>query len=319
MRSFLPILLLLSVAAKAQDKLMAVTENGKPFILKKVGQSETLFGIARYFGLTPKEIAAANKMDEKAGLKLGQQIKVPLGKSNLGTEYCTGCTRVYYKVPPKEGLFRIATNFNGMGVPALKKLNNLSSDNVSIGQDLVVGYINPGSTPVAIAEKKQPVKTENPPVKTEPAKPVVKEVAKTVNPPLKDSVKKVEEAAVFPVKETILDAGMADPNKRAPELQKSAFTSQFLGKGGSQQTGVSAIFKSTSGWNDNRYYVLMSNVAPGTIVKVQATLTNKVLYAKVLGELPNIKPNEGILIRISNAAASALGGGEDNMDVVVSY
>jgi hypothetical protein len=44
---------------------------------------------------------------------------------------------------------------------------------------------------------------------------------------------------------------------------------------------------------------------------------NKIIYAKVLGEIPPGKESEGLLIRISNAAAAELqlADGRTNLDV----
>ena len=71
-------------------------------------------------------------------------------------------------------------------------------------------------------------------------------------------------------------------------------------------TGSGAIFKSTSGWQDAKYYALMNNITPGTIVRVTNPLNSRTIFAKVLGELPPGKENEGLLIRISNAGAAEL-------------
>ena len=72
-------------------------------------------------------------------------------------------------------------------------------------------------------------------------------------------------------------------------------------------TVTSGIFKTNSGWQDGKYYMLIDDVATGTIVKVINPVNNKAIYAKVLGEMKGIRQNEGLDIRISNAAASSLG------------
>lgn len=84
------------------------------------------------------------------------------------------------------------------------------------------------------------------------------------------------------------------------------------------KSGEAATFKSTSGWQDKKYYVLISNVAPGTILKISSA-ENKVVYAKVLGSMPEMKENDGLLLRISNAAASSLGIIDPKFPVKISY
>ena len=72
-------------------------------------------------------------------------------------------------------------------------------------------------------------------------------------------------------------------------------------------TVTAGIFKTSSGWQDSKYYMLIDNVPTGTIVKLLNPENNKAIYAKVLGEMKGIKQNEGLDIRISNAAAATIG------------
>lgn len=96
------------------------------------------------------------------------------------------------------------------------------------------------------------------------------------------------------------------------------FKSDFS-DGGKSIDGVAGTFKSTSGWQDGKYYALMNNAPVGTIVKVTLPSTGKIVYAKILGQLPDMKESVGLTIRISNAAASELGGGDGKMSVEVGY
>ena len=96
------------------------------------------------------------------------------------------------------------------------------------------------------------------------------------------------------------------------------FRSHF-DESGKSANGVSGIFKSTSGWNDGKYYALMNNVPVGTIVKVTFPSTSKTVYAKVLGQLPDMRESAGLTIRISDAAASELGAGNTKFTVDVKY
>lgn len=87
-----------------------------------------------------------------------------------------------------------------------------------------------------------------------------------------------------------------------------------------EETVTAGIFKTTSGWQDAKYYLLMDKVSPGTIVKVINPTNNKAVYAKVLGEMSGIRQNSGLDVRISNAAASALEISDDGKFIVkVNY
>jgi hypothetical protein len=109
-------------------------------------------------------------------------------------------------------------------------------------------------------------------------------------------------------------------NTPAIKSEKSYFSTLFeqQSKEGKQQkleNSVYGVFKSTSGWQDGKYYVLMNNVVPGTVVKLVRKSTEKVVFAKVLGAVPPGKESEGLSLRVSNAAIAALGLGDAGNDV----
>ena len=86
------------------------------------------------------------------------------------------------------------------------------------------------------------------------------------------------------------------------------------------KTVTAGIFKTSSGWQDAKYYLLIDKVEPGTIVRIINPSNNAAIYAKVLGEMSGIRQNQGLNIRISNAAASALGiDDNDKFIVKVNY
>lgn len=89
--------------------------------------------------------------------------------------------------------------------------------------------------------------------------------------------------------------------------------------GGKSAEGQAGTFKSTSGWQDGKYYALMNNIPVGTIVMITVASSGKVVYAKILGQLPDMKESAGLTIRISNAAASELGEGDARFNVTLKY
>jgi LysM domain-containing protein len=87
-----------------------------------------------------------------------------------------------------------------------------------------------------------------------------------------------------------------------------------------EQTVTSSIFKTTSGWQDAKYYLLINGVEPGTIVKITNPSNSKTIFAKVLYAMDKIRENQGVDMRISDAAASALAVSEtDKFILKVNY
>ncbi len=94
---------------------------------------------------------------------------------------------------------------------------------------------------------------------------------------------------------------------------------QSLKKSIVEESGTAAIFKSTSGWQDGKYYCLHNTATAGSIIKITNKANQRSVYAKVLDVIPDLKQNTGILIRLSNAAADELGAGENNFEALLNY
>lgn len=85
---------------------------------------DTLWALARRFNTTVNAIKSLNNLTSDQ-LSIGQQLKIPSGTQNVIT----------YTVVAGDNLWRIALRFNTT-VDAIKQLNNLTSDRLSIGQQL---------------------------------------------------------------------------------------------------------------------------------------------------------------------------------------
>ncbi|MFM7721105.1 MAG: hypothetical protein ACKO52_08160, partial [Sediminibacterium sp.] len=79
--------------------------------------------------------------------------------------------------------------------------------------------------------------------------------------------------------------------------QKKAATFQTL-------NGTAAVFKSMSGWKDNKFYILTNELPVGTIVRI-TTSDLKSICAKVINALPEV--GNAIQYRLNDAAAAILG------------
>ena len=332
--ALLSILFLLACAlTRAQQvPLIAKVEGGKLFLPHTVAPKENWYSVGRIYNISPKELAPFNGTTIEKGLAIGQSLKVPLEAANFtqsgGPASDEVLVPVHHVVEPKEGLYHISQTYGKVPMESLRKWNKLSSDNLSTGTKLIVGYlkVKKDQSSLASASTKADLPAASTPVTTkvdQPAQPVTTEhKAPPVTPaPIDQPVGKTESKAqpqpVKPAPEPVKTA----PVNTTPTTTTSPNTSSGPGTGGafkpqydeqtrsasaSSVTGAGAVFKSTSGWKDAKYYALMNKVTPGTIVRVTNPANNHAVYAKVLGEIPPGKENDGLLIRISNAAASEL-------------
>lgn len=316
-----------------------------------VKAKETLYSLARLYNVHPRELAAYNNIPVGTGLTLGQVIKIPANPTmaplppatekkeepakepelkkepetkketvikkepvTKTTTVTKGGAPVYHKVAKKETLYHISKLYN-ITIDDIKKWNKISGDGVSEGTNLIIGYGN------GVASKPSEIEKETKPVETvKETKPVVKETPKTIEPEKKeaDKVVKAEPVKKEPVKKEEINNVTGKDFKGG--VFKNIYEKQVNDKDKlAEEKGLAGIFKSTSGWEDGKYYCLTNTAAPGTIVKITNPANQHSVYAKVLDLIPDLKQNAGLVIRISNAAASELGATSDNFESIINY
>lgn len=288
-----------------------------------VAPKESLYSLGRKYNIHPKELAAYNNISVESGLTVGQHLKIPpksgvtpmpetgpavaaekpAAKSNAQT----GATPIYHKVAKKESLFRISKIYNA-SVDDIKKWNHLNSDGLNEGMSLIVGYGVAVERPSTVTNAPGPVEVKKPapePVKEKP-------VAATVSKPV---VTVVEDKKTEPSTAPVKSSGKGFNGG----FFRSLYDEQAQKKSMVEESGTAAIFKSSSGWEDGKYYCLHNSAVPGSIVKITNKSNQRAVYAKVLDVIPDLKQNAGIMIRLSNAAADELGAGEQNFESIVSF
>jgi LysM repeat protein len=192
---------------------------------------------------------------------------------------------------------------------------------------------------VKAEEKKELPVAEKQEVKTDPVavnqKETIAEKKNTDTPVQKETVVEKKKEDIPVQKEIVAEKKKEDTPKVVAavvreEVRTAASENGYFKASFDQQikirpiarnsTVTSGIFRTASGIKDAKYYLLMDGVSPGTIIKVTNPDNNKAVYAKVLGEMGGIRQNQGLDIRISNAAASALQIADEEKFVVrVNY
>lgn len=334
----LSFILLISLSLMGQQQKFIVRSEGNQLFLEhKVAPKQNWYSVGRIYFISPKEIASFNQLSMDKGLGIGQMLKIPLKNENFSQSNTVENTggKVVHIVQSKEGLYKIASRYN-VDKELLKKMNGLSSDQINAGTNLVIGYLIAAGEPLASLPAPSPAKTTVETTKLEKVAEkelVIEEKTKKPAPPPEVAAPSPQPVAksnqtAAPVKLAEEEVEAARPvavnpksnSGQAVKPEKSYFSSLYeqQSKEGKQQkleNSVYGVFKSTSGWQDGKYYVLMNNVVPGTVVKLVRKATDKVLFAKVLGAVPPGKESEGLSLRMSNAAIAALGLSDTGNDV----
>ena len=282
MKIFIFLLCFLPIAAFAQPKTHTVQAK------------ESFSSIGRLYNVNGRVLAEYNGLDYTGGLAIGQVIKIPdssaaapappaptVAPAPQKTAASTNGAPFLHTVGKKETLYHVSTLYPPATVADIKKWNSLSGDGISEGQVLIVGY---GDDQQAVVTSTTITTIDNGTTKTSQ----VSNTNKTVT-----QDQPVMETATKPVKAAISGGGY--------------FVGEYEGDQNVDEQGTAGIFKSTSGWDDAKYYCLYNNARAGTIIKITNPATDKFIYAKVLDVIPDLKQNKDVIVRLSNAAADVLG------------
>jgi len=276
------------------DSIGVFSKSGKDFILHKVTAKETFYSIARQYKKDPKELMTVN-LALGNSLTLGDTIMIPtvLKKSLKSTK---AASTVKHTIVAKETLFSISKKY-GVSVESLKELNNLKSNELSVG------------TILKITEKPE-TKTEN--------KAISKVFEKKVEPAKEEKVVLKKEDKKDTIQEVkIIEIARVDT---APKTDSQAiiYNKTLLG---SYEVNEKALAKRLDGSNLNQEKSLALHVsAPvGTVIKVTNTQNDKSVLVKVIGKLPLSGENKNVTIMISKKAADMIDMIDERAQVILSY
>ena len=319
---FLSFVLLLKVTA--QEKLVVYGKAPDSYLIHLVKEGESLQSIGNRFGSAPAKIAAYNNLNPASPLTKNFQIRIPLTKDILLQDNVTGNQPVYHIIGKGDNLYRLSLAYNKVSIASLKEWNQLKNDIVKDGQYVIIGYLADKST--ADVKKENKLKpglpnNDNPVVKPTPA--LVKPIEKKKTELVADSAlakTKVPMKITIRAEET---PSMANAGYQPKEGDEGYFAVAYSQHDATQlkqfRSGDAGTFKTISGWTDHKYYVLIDEVVIGTIVRITG-INNKNICAKVLGPLPaDTKNGSALLLRMSNAAAAALGATEQKFTITITY
>ncbi len=276
---FIVLMILLSGTLLAQQFPLRLLKSTKGFYLEhKVSHKQGLYSIGRLYSVHPNYLASYNNLDNKKGLQIDQLIRIPLNDSNFNLKNAEGVP-VYLTAVTDDVISDLA-KFVGVEVRLLQCWNQYSDTLIKKGSRWIIGFL------ITSEMTGQQLKLSCKP----------KEVAVPI------------EQQATPPPQPIQPPQPVQPSPSSISFFETAFLEQVQKTPTSQDLKVfSSVFKTNSGWSDGKHYVLIDNLVPGTIVKLINPINRQAVYAKVLGEMPRIKQNEGLDIRISDATAEKLG------------
>lgn len=113
-----------------------------------VQPGDTLYAIARRYGISVNALAAANGLTTRSWIYVGQSLTLPdAGTAPAPAPAPAPATTGIHIVQPGENLFRLGLRY-GTTAAAIRAANGLSSDLIYVGQRLVIPGAGGGVPPI---------------------------------------------------------------------------------------------------------------------------------------------------------------------------
>lgn len=150
----------------AQTRVVKVSSDRVSETVHVVKKGDTLYRIAKQYSITVEDIKRANNLKSER-LQLGQKLLIPMKQAQRTNGHPSLSLRshgletfvneplyakqqeisdyLYHIVQPGETLYRISLNY-GVSLEELKKINNLESNIITVGQKLKIPKVNQEST-----------------------------------------------------------------------------------------------------------------------------------------------------------------------------
>lgn len=152
-RILIVIALVISINANAQNKVQryVISPNYVEKVIEHtVEAGQNLYRLSKIYGVKVEKIIERNGLASET-IQLDDKIYFYFDdiKASMEDNLVYGAP-VYHLVEPKESLFNIARRQYGISMDQVRSWNNLlDNDNLSIGQDLIIGWIPNVVMPVA--------------------------------------------------------------------------------------------------------------------------------------------------------------------------
>ncbi|SDJ86510.1 LysM repeat-containing protein [Catalinimonas alkaloidigena] len=259
-----------------------------------VEASQTLFAISRMYNVTVEEIKKWNNLTSNE-LSVGQQLIVEPPETAALTPPPSSMPQPeelpdeplpagQHEVKPSETLYSIARAY-GISVQDLKAWNQLTGNELSVGQRLIVsnGTEATAETPEIVTPDEAPAT----PVTTE-------EGTATVSGPLPKTT--------------------PDPTYTGEPTSR---TVNITGYDKVVETGLAEVIDNVP--ETSKYLALHRTAPNGTILQIKNEMNGNSVFVRVIGRLPDTGNNDKVIVRISKKAFERLQAGNRRFLVEVSY
>lgn len=279
------------------------------YIMHVVKFGETLTKIAKNYGVTVVSILNINPSLTEDNLNPEQILRIPnTGNKKTLTTSNTDNNELQPKVANKQELTpktKYHVVLQGQTLYSISKMYNVKVEDLQKWNDLKDFNVKVGS--LLLIESNSSLKNDLPATKPE----------SLVNIPSNKSTAKQDDLKVVNKPQPAISANESvkpqidtfNTGVEKPDIQASDNASQkellkiykekSIGRNLQSTKGTGAPMTTTLGAMENVYFAMHKSLPIGTILKIKNLVNNKIIYAKVIGKLPETDENKHVIVRYS--------------------
>lgn len=145
-----------------RDSIFLTVEKGQKIIQHPVKPRQTLFSVAKFYGLSLEELYEFNPIfQQDPVLHIGQKIRIPV--PNIAIQrYKTKDfvwaknASIYYIVQPSDNLYQISKRYFNMPVDSVVKRNRMKTNTIEPGQRIHMGWLTTEGIPLEWRKNSKP-------------------------------------------------------------------------------------------------------------------------------------------------------------------
>lgn len=317
-----------------RDSVRSEQRESGLFVIHQVEQEETLFSLSQRYESSVSSIVEINQLEGNA-ISIGQELSILYNEKNQNSPPDTTeiDLRNSHLIQPGETLYSISKIYE-VNIRDLRRLNNLSGNDISPGEYLKMGKGEPVSLDkidtisLTVIDTLESIDTLAAAVPDENAipsgfSPYLVQTGETLL-----SIARKEGVELDMLKEwnnltsDYLRIGQKLLIKDSIEFETPSDSVDFytrLDEDGFEREykiGIAAVISKIS---TKKYLALHRELSIGTELKVRNLMNNRVVHVKVVGMLPNTGINRNVLLRLSQPAFDQLGILDPKSRVEVSH
>ncbi len=281
------------------DTLEVMFHNDKWAIIHSVEVGDNVFKLSRRYHVPPALLADENGINLQASLNPGQLLFIPFGPYNQAkdaSENRFDVRPLRYQVRKYDNLFRLA-HLAGVQQRMLQKWNGMADNYIEEGRVLFVGWVLYDISEGPVADTVEVDKKGNTIPKTKQGT---------------TTKKKGVEETVIVVRKSYLDT--------LPEPERTYVQQTNNEQVVTEEKGTVVFFENKGKLQSSKIIYALHNTAKrGTIIKVYNPGTDKTVFVKVLGPIPDTKMYHNSVIGIGSSAKELLMVTEDKAWCELKY